>query len=402
MVAITVSARCKSSPQLKSTIDEDLRVEINGLQCREVFPQKHVQLFNVPPAFNGTSLRGLQKTVVFLTVLGKGQHVVSLIPRPHAVVEEIDIQELTVSNNAISLNIEKRAENGDRRPWYTFVLVDLPLNKITIEATVERRFWDSDDVKIILNDEVKRNVRGGRHRYWFIIGGILGWVAGKQGKRERVQAGFSENLDNGIHYLEIHADRMPVLHTVALSFGYLETDAEKRATYVIQQNAAFIKLAAREFAVAPAIVGAVMYQEQATNVNFVDYLADYVGGLVGVNTSIGVAQIRIDTAAALEKHYPSLNPLEEKSSIVDRRIVLVERLKDPLTNIRYAAAKISFTQNRWKEAGFDITSKPDILGTLYNIEDVYNPVTPHDQPAPSDFGSGVARNYSHVEALLAL
>ena len=192
------------------------------------------------------------------------------------------------------------------------------------------------------------------------------------------------------------------MHTVALSFGYLETDAEKRATYVIQQNAAFIKLAAREFAVAPAIVGAVMYQEQATNVNFVDYLADYVGGLVGVNTSIGVAQIRIDTAAALEKHYPSLNPLEEKSSIVDRRIVLVERLKDPLTNIRYAAAKISFTQNRWKEAGFDITSKPDILGTLYNIEDVYNPVTPHDQPAPSDFGSGVARNYSHVEALLAL
>lgn len=402
LVAIEVSARCKAAQQLRSNTDEDLRVVINGLQCREVFPEKYTQLFNVPSAFNGTKLKGLRKSVVFLTVLGKGQHVVSLIPRPSATVEAISIHELQVSRNTVSLDIETKAEDGDRRPWYTFVPVDLPVNEIIVDATVSRRLWDSDDVKIIVNNDVKKSIAGGRHKYWHLVGGLLGWIiVGYKGQSSRTSVNLSANLDAGIHYLELYADRQPVLHKVTFSFQFIETDAEKRAVQVIIQNAPLIKLVAREFEIDPAIIAAVIYQEQATNVNFIDYLADYIVGLVGVNTSIGVAQIRIDTAAALEKHYSDLNPLDAASA-AGTRAVRIERLKDPLTNIRYAAAKIRFALDQWEKEGFSINNKPEIVGTLYNIDDINKPIVPHGNPTPNDFGKGVARNYSKVQTILAL
>lgn len=95
LAAIFVAARCRSKKQIKSNIDEDLRIEINGMRFREIPPKKYVQVFNIPAAFNGSQLKGLAKTVVFLTVLNKGEHIVSLIPRTTAFVEEIKIKELT-------------------------------------------------------------------------------------------------------------------------------------------------------------------------------------------------------------------------------------------------------------------------------------------------------------------
>jgi hypothetical protein len=43
-----------------------------------------------------------------------------------------------------------------------------------------------------------------------------------------------------------------------------------------------------------------------------------------------------------------------------------------------------------------------IIGTLYNIEDINNPVEPHDNPQPNNFGIGSERNYPKVKDLLAL
>ena len=48
LVATFISARCRSRKQLNSNKDEDLRVEINGLQFREIPPEKRTQLFNIP------------------------------------------------------------------------------------------------------------------------------------------------------------------------------------------------------------------------------------------------------------------------------------------------------------------------------------------------------------------
>ena len=69
LVGIFVSARCRAKGQDGLDNDEDLRVEINGLKFKEILPEKNIQLFNVPTAFNGSQLKGLTKEVIFLTVL---------------------------------------------------------------------------------------------------------------------------------------------------------------------------------------------------------------------------------------------------------------------------------------------------------------------------------------------
>lgn len=402
LVAIFISGRCKSKKQIKSKIDENLRIEINTSKFREIPPEKNIQLFNIPPAFNGSKLKGLKKTIVFLTVLEKGENLISLIPKNSAFIEDIEIQELTGAQD-VKFKIEDQAEDGDKRPWYTFVLIDLPLSHLFAEITIERRFFDSDDVKIIIDGKVKRSIKGGKYKFWYLIGSLLVWIIWrKKGESRKIKVDFSETLDSGVHYIEFYVDRMPILHEVGLNLKYAETKTEKRASNIIQNNALIIKDSAREFKVDPVIVGAVIYQEQATNVNFVDTLTDYVGGLLHFNTSIGVGQVRIDTAKFLEEFYPKLDPHRQNSWFIDYNIARMERLKNPLTNIRYVAAKIHFSQERWEKAGFDIKDKPEILGTLYNIEDVANPIEPHIEPESNKFGKGVKENYNKVKGLLGL
>ena len=196
---------------------------------------------------------------------------------------------------------------------------------------------------------------------------------------------------------------MPLTFTLFTVISESESKAQIRARRIIEEHAGSIKTAAEEFDVDPVIVAGVIYQEQSTNVNFVDTLADYIGGLLFVNTSIGIGQVRVQTAEELEYKYPQLHPIVKSDHVIQSNAVRVEFLKDPLMNIRYVAAKIAFDQERWKEAGFDISDRPDILGTLYNIEDVKNPKKePHANPDSNDFGKGVAENYDAIKRWLGI
>jgi hypothetical protein len=402
LVAISISARCKSKEQIKSNIDEDLRIEINGLSCREIDHEKDKQFFNTPSAFNGSRLKGSKKTVIFLTVLQKGEHIISFIPRQSAMIECVEIQELAKEQNLIFL-IEEKAEDGDRRPWRTFVLLDLPLNKFTVDATVQKRFLDSDDIKISVNGIEKKNFNSIKFRHWHLAGALLRWLVPRiKGENERIKKDFSEKLDIGIHYVEFYSDKTPTLHSVSFDLTYAETKAEIRAANLIKIYSEFIKQAAREFEIYPVMIGAVIYQEQATNFNFIDVLADDIGGILHLNTSIGVGQVRVNTAEALENLYDKLKLPVEKSLFKDLTPVRAELLKDPEANIRYVAAKINFNQNRWAKAGYNISNKPEIIGTLYNLEDIDNPISPHQNPEANEFGKGVKQNFYKVKTLLGL
>ena len=222
LVAIFISARCKSKKQIDSNVDEDLRIEINGLKFREIPPEKNIQLFNIPASWNGSKLKGLKKTIVFLAVLNKGEHIISLIPRDSAFIEDIEVKEL-FGQQEPGFNFEEQAEDGDRRPWYTFILVDLSLDYLSAEITIERRLWDSDDVKIIIDGEVKRKIKGGKYKFWYLIGGILGWILWRtKGEKRRERIDFDDSLKEGIHYIEFWVDRKPVLHKVELDLGKIE------------------------------------------------------------------------------------------------------------------------------------------------------------------------------------
>lgn len=398
--AIIISARCKSRKQTKAEVDEDLRVEINRARFREVSPKKYVQLYNIPPAFNGSKLRGSKKTVIFLTVLKKGEQVISLVPRPSAFIEEISVKEY-IGKHDVNLKIEETAEDGNNVPWYSFVLLDLPLRSLTIEASLKRRYRDSDDIKIIIDEKIKRNKKGGKYKYWYWAAGLLGWVMSVKNQKYQTQRNkFTENLDEGTHYIEIWSDRMPVLHSIEFDIRHSVTESEIRAEELVRYYSSLIMMAAREFEVDPVIVAAVIYQEQATNVNFIDALTDYLGGLLGLNTSIGIGQIRVETAELLEREFPQLGARKEEGILTD--IERIERLKDPFSNIKYVTAKIRFSQQRWAGEGYDIKTRPEILGTLYNIEDINRPIKPHLDPKPNDFGEGVQENYEKVKLLLGV
>lgn len=219
LVAIFISARCRSRKQIKSNIDEDLRVEINGSQFRETPPLKYKQMFNIPPAFNGSKLKGLKKTVVFLAVLSKGKNIISLAPKNSAFVEEIEIKRLAGLQN-IMLKIEEQAEDGDRRPWYSFSLINLALKELSIDASVFRRFRDSDDIKVIVNGKVQTDIqtkeRTIKWRFWLWIAELIEVLKNKE---YRDVKNLSLSLSRGVHYLQIIADRMPILHNVKLDFG---------------------------------------------------------------------------------------------------------------------------------------------------------------------------------------
>src|SRR3989344_5300814 len=89
--AIAITARCKSNKQSEIKEEENLRVEIDGMQFREIPPADRTQLFNIPCAWNGTALQDLSKTVVFLMFLKKGEHKLTFIPKPSATIETYDI-----------------------------------------------------------------------------------------------------------------------------------------------------------------------------------------------------------------------------------------------------------------------------------------------------------------------
>lgn len=397
LVAISVSARCKSKQQIKSNNDEDLRVEINHAPLRELFPKKNIQRFNIPCSFNGSKLCGLKKTVVFLSVLEKGEHSISLIPKNSAFVEEINIQPRG-KDLSQTISVEEKSEDRERSPWYSFVIIDLPLKSVRIRAEVQYRKHDSDDIKLIVDEQIYKRDDSALHKFWIWAGSLLR----NRQKSATIEKTFETNLLPHTHYVEIYADKTPILHDVQLDFSETETKAHSRARRIIEENKEIIKIAAKEFGVDPAMVAGVIYQEQSTNVNFADVLGDYIGGLIGVNTSIGIGQVRIKTAEALEEKFAELSPIVSGKNIINTNAVRVEFLKDPLMNVRYVAAKIKFDQDRWKDAGFDIGDKLEILGTLYNKESVDNPGNPHENPDSNDFGKGVANNYNIIKEWLKI
>lgn len=219
LVAIFVSARCKSMGQIRSNVDEDLRVEINGLQFREIPPAKNKQIFNIPPAFSGSKLKGLKKIVIFLTVLTEGKHIVSLIPKNSAYIEDIKIQELGSEREA-TLPLDDQAEDGNCREWYTFVFINLSLKEITIDASIFKRFKDSDDIKVIANGKTQLEIgtkkRTIKWRFWLWAAELADVLRGESYRQVKT---LDLNLSRDIHYLEIIADRRPKLHNVGFDFG---------------------------------------------------------------------------------------------------------------------------------------------------------------------------------------
>lgn len=188
---IEVTARATSVENLKIKIDQK-------------------EYFNKPAVFSGKELKGLKKSVFWISQLNFGSHTVSLIPQPTGTLEQIK-----VSPFAGELLINDQAEDGDRRPWMTFILIDFSLKSITPVITYARRKRDSDDVKIVIDGKTQGNLlRSIKHFLWRYAGSLLPHFFSKTETEN-----FNTNLSQETHYLEFFADRMPILNSLSLDLS---------------------------------------------------------------------------------------------------------------------------------------------------------------------------------------
>ncbi len=228
---IEIRAKAKGEKQLGGSDDEDLKVEID----RQNFPTLLGQprYFDSPAAFSGGELHGLSKSVFFLVPLTDGLHEIVLTADISATLEKIQVYKMDPEEELGFSNIT--AEDGDRRPWLTFVFLDVPSKAFSLSVNLKKRFLDSDDVRVIVDDLIKRNYRSILHKFWYFIASPRG---GEQ------SANFDTNFVRGLHYVELWADKSPVLNKITFR-GLNATPAEpKDPTEIIKDK---IRFKAREY-----------------------------------------------------------------------------------------------------------------------------------------------------------
>jgi len=211
--AISITARCQGKRLFGLLKEQNLRLEINDKQFREVPPEKNTQLFNIPPAWNGTELRGLSKTIVFILPLNVEDYTFKFFVEPEATIEKFEYKLVPDFRNIV-FDLNEQAADGDKRPWYTFVFVNLSLESLKAAVSTQWHFLDGDDVKLIVENNIKPNSESVKYHSW-------AWSAKPAlfSKPNREEKTFTENLPIGIHYVEFWADKSPTLHKVSFDLG---------------------------------------------------------------------------------------------------------------------------------------------------------------------------------------
>ncbi len=227
--AISIAARCQSGEQIQKRGGEDLRIEIDGRALREIPAVSKPQYQDTPASWNGTLLQGAKQVVIFILYLPAGEHTITFIPQEGAAIETTPRIQLLRDIMNIEFQAEEQAEDGDRRPWFTFVFIDLPLQSFSIDASVRWRWGDGDDVKLIIDGEVQKNTSplSVLHRNWL-------WNSFPF-QNERREKTFTPTLPKGIHYIELWADRTPILHRAKFNAGG-DADAVLKAKVVWQST----------------------------------------------------------------------------------------------------------------------------------------------------------------------
>lgn len=223
---VEISARVKGEKQLGGSDDEDLKVEIDRLKFPTLSGQS--RYLDSPAAFSGGKLHGLAKSIFFFVPLRNGLHEITLTADVSATLEKIQVYKIDTGEESSLSDIV--AEDGDRRPWLTFVFPDVLLKEFSLNLILKRRFLDSDDVKVIIDDSIKRNYRSILHKFWYFVASLSG---------EAQSGNFETSFASGPHYVEFWADRSPTLNKITFS-GLNSTPIEpKDSTEIIKDKIRF-------------------------------------------------------------------------------------------------------------------------------------------------------------------
>ncbi|KKQ27906.1 MAG: hypothetical protein US42_C0004G0045 [Candidatus Magasanikbacteria bacterium GW2011_GWC2_37_14] len=199
LYSISISATCKKKNYL--------RVEIDDLALKGLLPKSKNEHFNIPPAWNGNELKGVLKTVVFILKLSKGKQSLKFVPKGEAEISFEPEVVLLAKSGLITLFKDLKSEERNCQPWITVALINLPLPILDASISCQKKFLDSDEAKLIIDGQIQKNTQTilrGKNWFW------RGW----QLKGKILTSRFYPNLPAGVHYIELWADRTPILKSL--------------------------------------------------------------------------------------------------------------------------------------------------------------------------------------------
>ena len=178
----------------------------------------------------------------------------------------------------------------------------------------------------------------------------------------------------------------------------------KEALRILSENQIHISKASELFGVKARLVASVIFVEHVMNVSWVDRELDASLAAYGLNTSLGLGQVKISTAEWIEQQLGDSMSLyftggEGKDHLPasKSRQDIVRRLLDPSENSKYIAAFFAAVQKRWRDVGFSIDDRPEIAATLYSTGVVKGDVEmkiPHGSPHANEFGNIALKFYN--------
>lgn len=219
---IEIIASCKSWKQnlikfISFFKDDDLTVKINDVEFLKLNGKKG--LFDGEVAWNGNSLKGLFKTNIFAIYLKQDIHTIQFLVDQKPYLKSIQISKIEDLKKIVYIPTENNpAQDGNRRQWINIILVNLPLKNLFIKAKADKRKKDDDDIKLIIDCKVQKNTESKSHKYWYWCGRIL--------KGQDKEFNKEVNLRQGLHYIELWADRMPFLYRVEIDSALKEDETQ--------------------------------------------------------------------------------------------------------------------------------------------------------------------------------
>jgi len=169
----------------------------------------------------------------------------------------------------------------------------------------------------------------------------------------------------------------------------------------IKTNQKLIEEASKVFDINPDILKSIIYVERTQNYTWEDDALDEYLAQAGLNSSIGFCQVKLKTAYWIEvqlndslaTHFTGRKYIG-KLSLSKSPKEIVSKLQNDSLNIYYAAAYLKIMQTYWKNKGFPIDNRADILGTLYSTGLFYRDGSerrPNKNPKSNWFGKLVLK-----------
>lgn len=232
LYVIEISGRVKS--WLQNTLklisffkDDDLAVKIDDREFPKLGRKKG--LLDSEAAWNGNKLKNLSQRNVFCVYLDAGKHRLQFVADQSPLLETVRIYQAGNEQNVVFEPAKNyQIESGDRRPWLIFILVDLALEGLKIQASANQRHSDDDDLQLRINGERQINDTARAHKYWYWCGRVL------KGQTKT----FDErlNLAIGLHYIELWTDNTPVVESISLYFGVVPSERFKKGRIALYRD----------------------------------------------------------------------------------------------------------------------------------------------------------------------